>query len=165
MICDICGLNNAVIHIEKHAGEEHSQFKVCCKCAGIEGLSPENLKEETLQKLISDLAAIHRPAKLAKCSFCGTDSLGFEKTTRVGCGRCYEDLAGSMRLARWQGSGIMKHVGRTPYRFTLAKDSFDESVNNLHKLEDDLQKCISNEQYERAAELRDRIEVLRQTLS
>ena len=161
MLCDLCKSNTAAIHIEKHNGENKTQLKVCCECAGIEGLTPENINGESLQKLINGVYSMQNKKTASKCLTCDTDSESFERTGRVGCPDCYTYLSSSINIQSWQKTPHTKHIGKTPFNYEINSDLIDKEVNHLKDLEDKLIICISKEDYEKAAILRDRIEEMK----
>ena len=163
MLCDLCKVNNAVIHIEKHSGENHTQLRVCCECAGIEGLSPENLSGEALQKLITGVTRMQEAKHERICSHCGTDTETFKNTCKAGCSQCYNDLGSSIDLREWQRSTHLKHIGKTPYGFKVEPQGINRNTENIDDLEEKLVICISEEDYEKAAELRDRINEIKKS--
>ena len=161
MICDLCNKNKAVIHIEKHAGSNRTQLKVCCECAGLEGLSPENLNGESLQKLISGINLMQKAGQDIVCENCGMDAETFSNGGKLGCSACYTHLKSVIDMSSWQKTTHYKHIGKTPYSFDVTPDHLDEKFEDIQSLEDKLVISISQENYEEAAVLRDRIEEMK----
>jgi protein arginine kinase activator len=81
----------------------------------------------------------------------------FRATGRWGCARCYSNFEGGIRelLRRVQGSH--RHVGRS-YQPPMSEELERASV--LGELKDRLRRAIESEQFELAADLRDRIRVM-----
>jgi len=165
MLCDLCKSNPAAIHIEKHNGENRTQLKVCLDCAGIEKLTPENLNGESLQKLINGIYSMQSTQTSAKCLTCNTDSETFERSGKVGCPDCYTYLTENIDINSWQKTPHCKHIGKTPYNYSMNAEIIDNKVEDLKELEDKLVICISEEDYEKAAILRDRIEEMKKAIS
>ena len=164
MICDFCKKNIAVIHIEKQAGDKHVQIRVCGECAGLQGLTPENLNEESLQKLIADLKLLSPPQPAVTCGTCGMSSADLVAGSKLGCEDCYRDLRGPLDLGRWQRTVHFKHLGRVPEGLALGLGEESGFSLNLERMKEDLTRCISDEDYEQAAILRDKISVLEEAL-
>jgi len=167
MICDLCKRNNAVIHIEKQAGDNRSQMRICCDCAGLDGMSPENLSSESINKLISDLTigGVADKDKAQKvCSQCSCTLEDLQRTDKVGCSACYDSLLSTLLMPKWQKPPHYKHIGKTPYSLKPLREDkiFIETPNQLKLLKDQLTISISQEDYEEAARLRDEIELLNQ---
>ena len=167
MICDLCKKNNAVIHIEKQAGDNRSQMRICCDCAGLDGMSPENLSSESINKLISELA-IGLPADSQQeqkvCTQCECSLEELQRTDKAGCSTCYDELINAVVMPKWQKPPYFKHIGKTPYTLkSLDEDRvFHETPNQIQLLKEKLNASISQEDYEEAARLRDEIELLNQ---
>ena len=162
MLCDLCKNNPAAIHIEKHNGKKKTQLKVCCECAGIEGLTPENINGESLQKLINGVYSL-QDQKASKCLTCDTDSEMFERTGKVGCPDCYIYLSNNIDIKSWQKTPHCKYIGKTPYNYNMATSHIESNVEDITELEQKLVICISEEDYEKAAVLRDRIEEMKKS--
>lgn len=167
MVCDLCKKNNAVIHIEKHSGENHSQMRICCECAGLEGLTPENLTGETLQKLISGINLFQQGSSETVCLDCGMTADSFRESGRLGCSSCFVYLKSVLDLTMWQKTPHFKHVGKTPFKFQAQaiEGKVVMPVEDLEMLEAKLFVCISEERFEDAAILRDRIVEVKKAVS
>jgi len=90
------------------------------------------------------------------CESCGTTHQDFKKGGRLGCEACYhvfrpvlEPLLDGMHAGN-------KHLGKVPSRSVRKKSE----VDNLDQLRKDLKTAIEEENYEKAAELRDRLKKL-----
>jgi protein arginine kinase activator len=101
-------------------------------------------------------AASPPPSELV-CPGCGTTLAQFEEALSVGCSECYTVFEGAIepRLRRMHGS--IRHVGRTP-RTTRPVSKVDAMVAALTQ---ELAEAVSDEDYHKAAVLRDRIRHLK----
>lgn len=88
-----------------------------------------------------------------KCPVCGFTQSDFKKTGRLGCSECYGtfgDSLGALLKAMHKGTA---HTGKVPARLHRAK-----VLNGQMKtLRTDLEKAVRDENYEGAADLRDKI--------
>ena len=78
---------------------------------------------------------------------------GFQENRRLGCGGCYETFGeGLASLLKGMHKGTA-HIGKVPTRLlrTLERET------QLKSLQKDLRKAVAEEDYESAAEIRDRI--------
>jgi len=93
------------------------------------------------------------PVTELTCSACGFTQSQFKKTGRLGCGACYdlfiEELAPMLRNMH----PCLVHVGKMPRRF--AQEQKKQESTKL--LQEQLQKAIAAEEYEKAAQLRDEL--------
>ena len=96
------------------------------------------------------------PESTLKCPGCGLDFGKFKQTGRLGCGDCYETFRPQLDWILDELHGASRHVGCTP-------DSSLEIANSTsedERLSNELREAIAIENYERAAELRDRLKQL-----
>jgi protein arginine kinase activator len=99
---------------------------------------------------------IERGGNVTKCPVCGFTQADFKKTGRLGCASCYDTFAeGLSGLIKGMHKGN-EHVGKVPTRLqqTIAREQ------QLKDLQKELRKAVAAENYESAAELRDRIRTL-----
>ncbi|MFO7171585.1 MAG: UvrB/UvrC motif-containing protein [Bacillota bacterium] len=167
MLCQHCSQRPATVHIVKQVNNQREEYHLCETCAreqGHLGLEPAfTLPNFSLQQLLSSLLESDpftgfgggpaAPRAELRCSFCGLTFRQFKEGGFLGCSHCYEAFASELGplLRRVQGSD--KHVGKAPRRsggvLRLRKE--------LAQLRAELQEAVSREEYERAAQLRDRI--------
>jgi protein arginine kinase activator len=81
----------------------------------------------------------------------------FRQTGRWGCARCYTAFETSMRELLRRVHGNSKHAGQ-PYQ--PPQPELDEHASILGELKERLRRAIESEQFELAADLRDRIRVI-----
>ena len=171
MLCQICHINEASIHIQEVLGSTKTTLHLCPECAesnGINGQANGNLKlaaiayKITAQKLgletwNSDQDAPRTPPRT--CPNCGLDSDQLATNGRLGCPTCYEtfdDLIAPHLARIHRGT---KHTGHHPKNTpaTPRAEPWRELADQLKRLEDDLVRAVQSEQYEDAATLRDQI--------
>ncbi len=95
-------------------------------------------------------------ASPVKCDKCGMSMTDFQQSGKMGCGECYRVFSDITRNLLKRIHGNVSHTGRVPVRLsaTLMAD------REMEKLKESLSEAIRNEEYEKAAELRDRIKSL-----
>lgn len=162
MLCDDCGQNPATIKFTQIVNNKKKVLHLCRKCAEKRGL------KEAISNIsfsLGDLFAgmtkeesenVEDKGAEKICPGCGHSFAEFEKTGKLGCGICYEAFSSQLRdlLRRIHGSN--QHVGKSPPRLTPKM----ELKKEMRKLRDDLRKAVESEEFEKAAELRDRIKEL-----
>lgn len=176
MLCDICHENEAVFHIKEVTDYHTRTLNLCRQCAAEKGLDADNL-ESGLPSLLSNLAAELLPepqtptAKDATdrldldpaCPDCGLTALEFKKNGRLGCPVCYKSFREMLRPGLEAIHRDVIHRGRKPHDLTDGKrPPLDprEIEEMLRDLNEQLQRAVATESYERAAKLRDRINQL-----
>lgn len=159
MMCDKCGKNPATTHVKTVINGVVHQNHLCAYCAAKEGYN--NLGNLSLANLLTSMFSDsigtgHSQSR--RCECCGCSFSDIVESGRVGCSECYltfkEELLPS--LNRLHGKAL--HVGSAPIKQESEKESLEEKKE---KLKAELQKAIENEEFEKAAELRDEIKALK----
>jgi protein arginine kinase activator len=160
MVCDNCQERDAVVNLTTIENNVVRQLHLCERCAAERGVetsvaTPKHPLGEFLHAVQQQ--SVPASSDAGRCSFCGQTMRDFRETGRMGCARCYVTFESSMRELLRRVHGGPKHIGR-PYR--APNDSVLERASVLGELREKLRRAIEQEQFEMAAELRDRIKVL-----
>ncbi|GAA0729915.1 UvrB/UvrC motif-containing protein [Clostridium malenominatum] len=167
MLCERCNKNDANVHLTQVVNGTKSQHNLCENCAkemsGFDLPVDMNLSSPfAFQNILSGIMDyINQPVKQedtieVKCSNCGTTYTDFRKKGLVGCSECYENLSNIFMPVIKRVQSNVEHTGKIPKRagsHLLQKKKIDI-------FKEELRECIENEQYEKAAELRDMIKEL-----
>ena len=158
MKCQICKKREATVHLTEIEGKEKREIHLCEECAREKtGLLP---KQISLGELFLSLVQQQdrEGAKLLRktCPNCGISYLEFKTGGRLGCSRDYEVFEEALMPLIERLHQSTRHVGKTPSR---AGESVARE-NELMRLRRELDKAVQNEDYEKAAELRDKIRAL-----
>ena len=161
MLCDNCGERDAAVHLTTIVNNEVRQQHLCEKCAAERGLET-SVASQSKHPLGDFLHAVQQqglptPGDTARCTFCGSTMNDFRATGRWGCARCYGTFETSMRELLRRVHGNSRHGGRT---YQPPQPELDEKATILGELKDRLRRAIESEQFELAADLRDRIRVI-----
>jgi protein arginine kinase activator len=159
MLCDNCRERDAVVHLTTIENNAVHQVHLCDRCAAERGVEtpsamPKHPLGEFLQMAHQQIAT---PADGVRCSFCNTSMSDFRATGRWGCARCYSNFEAGIRDLLRRVHGNHRHVGRS-YRPPMSETMERAAV--LGELKDRLRRAIESEQFELAADLRDRIKVM-----
>jgi len=105
------------------------------------------------------LARAGVPEDALRCPACGSTLRDFRDSGRLGCDRCYVSFDTHLRdlLRRLHGSS--QHVGER-YESPGSAGGGDDPRSRLLELRAQLRRAVEGENFELAAELRDRIRVL-----
>ena len=82
---------------------------------------------------------------------------GLPRDGPLGCARCYSNFEASIRELLRRVHGNHRHVGRS---YHAAESETLERAAVLGELQERLRRAVESEQFELAAELRDRIRVM-----
>jgi len=159
MKCQICKENDAVVHVQQIMGEDVVELHLCEACAREKGISSHSDSIElSLSQLLTGLIDTRKAGSSAGaaelCPKCGRKLSDVRKEGTLGCGSCFsqfrrEITAGLERIA----PGGARHKGRFPARLLTYK----ALLMDKEALKKDLAEALAEEDYERAAEIRDRI--------
>ena len=160
MVCDNCQERDAVVNLTTIENNAVRQLHLCEQCAAERGVettvaTPKHPLGEFLQAVQQQSGPASADA--GKCAFCGLTMKDFRATGRMGCSRCYSTFETSMRELLRRVHGSPRHIGRT---YRAPKDDVLEKASVLGELRDKLRRAIDQEQFEVAAQLRDRIRVI-----
>jgi protein arginine kinase activator len=163
MRCDQCGERDAVINLTQVEHDTKVTLHLCERCAQAKGVETGvALLKSPLGGFISAMGKggagglLPRTAD-GRCSACGGTLQDFRESGRLGCGSCYDAFAPHLRdlLRRLHGSS--QHAGK---RYTQPGATGADPRLELLELKEQLRRAVDAENFELAAELRDRIRVL-----
>lgn len=160
MLCDSCNEREAVVYLTTIENNTVRQLNLCERCAAERGVettvsAPKHPLGEFLHEVHSKFASPN--ADNRSCTFCNTTMADFRATGRWGCARCYTNFEAGIRELLRRVQGNHRHVGRS-YRPPMSESLERAAV--LGELKDRLRRAVENEQFELAADLRDRIRVM-----
>lgn len=172
MLCENCKKNEATIHITKIVNGVKREANLCEKCArekqGLEFNSDflDVGAPFTFQNILSGIVDYISQANNIDnnaepvCPNCGTTYSEFKKTGLLGCSQCYKNFKQTVMpiINRVQLSS--EHKGKIPKK--LGKDIIEKK--RIVTLKEELQKAIAAEEYEKAAEIRDKIKELQREI-
>ena len=170
MTCDICGKKKATVHLTEIVDEQMSEMHLCEECARQKSAQME--QQFGLADLLAGLSDTSKTAaaskesekSILKCARCELPYEDFRKFGRLGCGECYtsfkEHLTGLLRKIH----GSNKYLGKIPGSHTEGQDApISEEIiallpsENLSDLKNQLHTAIAAEDFEKAAQIRDKI--------
>lgn len=159
MLCDICGKNQATVHLTEIIDNQMTELHLCEDCARDKSQQME--QQFGLSDLLAGLAEFGKPAKEAeavsvKCPKCGLAYSDFKKLGRLGCGDCYITFKKSLGPLLKRIHGSSQHIGKSPQKVPrVLKKKID-----LQELRNRMQRLIEQEAFEEAAKVRDQIKEL-----
>jgi len=155
--CQDCGKAPATLRIKRVASGEETEVRLCVACArarGIESPQAGQPGADPVALLFKNLEEMQ--GGTGTCPGCGLTYSAFRESGRLGCAACYETFEKELRPLIRRVHGEVRHVGKVPAR----DGSVQDAAARLRRLNEDLDRAIRAEEYERAAELRDLIQTL-----
>ncbi len=160
-LCSQCGEREAVIRLTQVVDDKVTNLHLCERCAaekGVEtgitfGASPlggflaamGKESEGLPQSVVGDLGA---------CLTCGATLQDFRETGRVGCAECYAIFRDPLRTLLRRLHGSTHHTGK---RYSAPGVSPVAPSQEAADLRSALGRAVQAENFELAAELRDRL--------
>jgi protein arginine kinase activator len=163
MLCDNCKEREAVINLTQVEHDSKLTLHLCEQCANEKGVETGvTVLNSPLGGFITAMGkgttnVLPTPADGLRCTSCGSTLKDFRESGRLGCALCYQAFEGHLRdlLRRLHGSS--QHVGE---RYAVPGSSGADPRRVLLDLREQLRRAVENENFELAAELRDRLRVL-----
>ena len=160
MHCQICQKNEATIHLTEITDGLRSEMHLCEHCAQEEGIAVKSHLpiNELLANLLatqpSDNELLGDSKQKIACPHCGFTLDQFAKEAVLGCPYDYEVFEKSLLpLIEKAHNGKTTHCGKVPSK--TPEDTKKQTL--LYTLRKQLEVAVQNEDYELAAELRDKI--------
>ena len=133
----------------------------CAKSKGVNDPAGFSLADLLLGLGASQELAGTSGGEQIKCPNCGFTQADFKKAGRLGCSECYVTFAEGLEgLLKTMHKGV-RHVGKIPQALKQGRDLTDQ----LRQLQKRLDKAVNEEDFERAANLRDEIKTTRHKLN
>jgi len=162
MLCDNCKERDSVINLTHVEHDSKVTLHLCEQCAQQKGVETGGAVLKTplggfLTALGKGGTVLPTPSDGLRCPSCGSTLRDFRDSGRLGCDQCYVAFELHLRdlLRRLHGSS--QHVGE---RYDTPGESAADPRGRLLELKAQLRRAVEGENFELAAELRDRIRVL-----
>ena len=158
MLCSKCGKREATVYISQTVNGIKTEKRLCRECSELEnGYTFGAFSANDLFEGVFGGGFVGQKRSAAKkCPVCGLDSYELAKSGRAGCAECYEVFAPELGKIISGIHGTATHKGASPEN--CAKNA--ENMKEIARLKKEQQEAIAEQNYERAAELRDMIRTL-----
>ena len=170
MLCQSCKKKEATFHYTSNENGAITELHLCRDCAQKNGYLDESLKnfnpfnffdnsENMFGELLSGMFGDNERGALkesAVCPFCGMRFNEFIHNGKAGCAKCYATFKDAIAPTIKKLHGNTKHTGRFPAGRAIHKTKEDKRA----ELEALLKAAIEKQEYEKAAEYRDKIKEL-----
>ncbi len=162
MLCEICKKNQAKIHVTQIKDNKKISVHLCQECAHEKGVAGPAINTHfSVADLLSGLLKGGEDQPTAPdlqktCLQCGLSYNSFKESGRFGCSNCYETFRDDLEPLLQKIQKNTHHTGKAPRRC----DGNVVVERNIADLRHRLQEAVSEENFEEAARLRDRIREL-----
>ncbi len=167
MLCQNCGKNEATTHVKRIVNGDTTETHLCSECAqhlgygdifsGF-GLNLDDFFGGFLGDTVQKTAL---PAE-QKCPECGSSFNDIVSSGRLGCGECYRTFYDKLLPSIQRIHGRIQHSGKRIPTAEETSKKVDEYTleNRIEDLKSQLSRAVENQEFERAAVLRDEIKKL-----
>ncbi len=160
MLCNVCGLEEATIHLTEIINSKMVELHLCEQCAYEKGTDVKQyLNFNELIEGLSDAPGTQKSSEkkeALRCKGCGISFEEFGKSGRLGCPECYQTFSKSLMPLIKRIQKASQHVGKKPTKIS-GEVKFHMELRELHER---LRKLVEQEAFEDAAKVRDLIRQL-----
>ncbi|MFW6189287.1 MAG: UvrB/UvrC motif-containing protein [Planctomycetota bacterium] len=156
--CEECGERRATVHLTDVVEGQAVPHHYCAQCwAEKEGeAAGGGAAAELFARLLEALGPELEELDVRNCPACGTSYLEFRQNMELGCPNDYEVFDKPLQQVLERIHGSSQHCGKVP----PGVDRETTRRTRMRGLKQRLEEAVAEEDYEQAAELRDRIQGL-----
>jgi protein arginine kinase activator len=167
MLCDDCQKRPARVRITQIVNNQKQEKRLCEECAQAAG---EGVFDFNNQFSVHDLlkgmlnhslfGEIQSKNELA-CEQCGMTYSDFNRLGKFGCSNCYSTFSKKLEPLLRRIHGATHHTGKLPKR----TGGLLEVKQTVKRMRQELEQYVLQEEYEKAAQIRDEIRRLEREVS
>lgn len=168
MLCQKCKAKEANTHVKSVVNGEYEEFMLCSDCAKEMGYT--NLWSDMNSDFNSILGsffsnALPARSETTRCPVCGSAYHDIAKSGQVGCANCYDLFLSELMPSIRRIHGNTTHCGKKPLISTKENKTVvqSEEISKIDDLKKQLSDAVSEQNFELAAELRDKIKEMEES--
>jgi protein arginine kinase activator len=151
--CQSCHKKEATVHLTEIVNGEKREVHLCEECAQKEGVNPLSAQSFFTHLMDATKSGPSGQEVELTCTGCGLTYTEFRQRGRLGCSECYKVFREPLARLLEKIHGGRQHLGKIPAR---AGEGLRRE-RELIELRRELTEVIHREEYERAAQIRDRL--------
>ena len=161
MLCQNCGKNEATTHVKRIINGEKAENHLCSQCASALGYGSMfsgfgiNIGE-LFSGFFSDAPVSRLSNSVLRCEKCSSSFEDIAKSGKVGCADCYKTFFDKLLPSLQRIHGKTGHHGKFP----MGAGDEVRYAHRLSELKAELNKAIDDQNFERAAQIRDEIRAM-----
>ncbi len=157
MLCQNCGKYEATTHVKRIINGESAEAHLCSDCAHALGYNDVfggfgNTFSDLLGSFFGEPSGALN-TRTVRCEKCGNTFQDIVNSGKIGCADCYRTFYDKLLPSLQRIHGKARHEGKNPNKINGTVT--DE--NPVSKLEEELKSAVERQDFEKAAELRDKI--------
>lgn len=161
MLCQSCQKRIANVHFTQIVNSNKVEIYLCEQCAREKGQFNFGL-QLNISDFFNGIIGINNAndyiskEQSEACKKCGMSYEEFQKSGKLGCENCYDMYGEKLKPLIKRLHGSVEHSGKLPTKVAECK----QMAKEIDKLKEQLNIAIKSEEYEKAAEIRDKIKCL-----
>ena len=164
MLCQNCGKYEATTHVKRIVNGESAEAHLCSDCAKALGYNDVfggfgNTFGDLLGSFFGEPQVSAISSRTIRCEKCGNTFNDIVNSGKIGCADCYTTFYDKLLPSLQRIHGKTRHEGKNP---TIIKAEVTDSANPIEDLEEQLRFAIERQNFEKAAQLRDKINELKE---
>ena len=164
MLCQNCGKYEATTHVKRIVNGESAEAHLCSDCAKALGYNDVfggfgNTFGDLLGSFFGEPQVSAISSRTIRCEKCGNTFNDIVNSGKIGCADCYTTFYDKLLPSLHRIHGKTRHEGKNP---TIIKAEVTNSANQIEGLEEQLRIAIERQNFEKAAQLRDKINELKE---
>ena len=158
MLCQKCGKREATVHIKHSVNGNYKEMMLCGECAEAQSLTGffNHGAEDLFSGFFGNTVFGGYASEQKKCPACGQTQRELARSGRAGCAKCYEVFAPEIDKIVYGIHGNARHAGSAPGN----RAEQLKLKNEIEALKKEQETAVLEQNYEKAAELRDKIKEL-----
>ena len=163
MLCQNCGKYEATTQVKRIVNGESAEAHLCSDCAKALGYNDVfggfgNTFGDLLGSFFGEPQVSAISSRTIRCEKCGNTFNDIVNSGKIGCADCYTTFYDKLLPSLQRIHGKTRHEGKNP---TIIKAEVT-NVNPIEDLEEQLRIAIDEQNFEKAAQLRDKINELKE---
>ena len=165
MLCQNCGKYEATTHVKRIINGESAEVHLCSDCAKALGYNDVfggfgNTFGDLLGSFFGEPQVGAISSRTLRCEKCGNTFNDIVNSGKIGCADCYTTFYDKLLPSLQRIHGKTRHEGKNP---TIIKaEATNIKINPVEDLENELKQAIEEQNFEKAAQLRDKINELKE---
>ena len=164
MLCQNCGKYEATTHVKRIVNGESAEAHLCSDCAKALGYNDVfggfgNTFGDLLGSFFGEPQVSAISSRTIRCEKCGNTFNDIVNSGKIGCADCYVTFYDKLLPSLQRIHGKTRHEGKNP---TIIKAEVTNPTNLIEDLEEQLRIAIDEQNFEKAAQLRDKINELKE---
>ena len=156
MLCPRCGKNQVSVYFKQNINGVIKETALCGECANEINIPAEPFIPNDFnifKGFIKKPSYSSESGAVKICTLCGSTINDIMQHGKTGCAKCYDTFKNELENIIVKIHGKTSHVGRAPKEY---KEK-NARVNKIGALKNKLKEAVENQEFEKAAELRDEI--------